>query len=121
MDFNWINVGNLVVIMCLIAINVIAVRKKVSESFCSKYPVINIFEQIGRYGSMAFMIFPAFTKGLEIWLYVCNGNAYLDVQYSSAFSYLWFALDKKVLWWCWHSLWTGNCSCYFIPAERYFT
>lgn len=49
MDFNWINVGNLVVIMCLIAINVIAVRKKVSESFCSKYPVINIFEQIGRY------------------------------------------------------------------------
>ena len=63
MDFNWINVGNLVVIMCLIAINVIAVRKKVSESFCSKYPVINIFEQIGRYGSMAFMIFPAFTKG----------------------------------------------------------
>lgn len=80
MDFNWINVGNLVVIMCLIAINVIAVRKKVSESFCSKYPVINIFEQIGRYGSMAFMIFPAFTKGwkfgfmsvMEMLIWMCS-------------------------------------------------
>ena len=63
MDFNWINWGNMVVVACLIAINMIAVRKGVSESFCSKYPAINIFEQIGRYGSMALMIFPVFIKG----------------------------------------------------------
>ena len=63
MDFNWINWGNMVVVACLIVINMIAVRKGVSESFCSKYPAINIFEQIGRYGSMDLMIFPVFIKG----------------------------------------------------------
>lgn len=65
MDFNWINWGNMAVVACLIAINLIAFRKGVSESFCSKYPAINIFEQIGRYGSMALMIFPVFTRNWE--------------------------------------------------------
>ncbi len=65
MDFNWINWGNMAAVACLIIINMIAVRKGVSENFCSKYPAINIFEQIGRYGSMALMIFPVFTKGWE--------------------------------------------------------
>lgn len=65
MDFNWINLGNMAVVVCLIGINMIAIRKGVSESFCSKYPVINILEQIGRYGSMVLMIFPVFTRGWE--------------------------------------------------------
>ena len=63
MDFNWINWGNLAVVAYLITINMIAAKKGVSERFCSKYTAINIFEQIGRYGSMAFMILPVYTKG----------------------------------------------------------
>ncbi len=65
MNFNWINWGNMAVVAFLIVINMIAVRKEISESFCSKYSVINIFEQIGRYASMALMIFPIFTRGWE--------------------------------------------------------
>lgn len=65
MVFNWISWGNMAVVACLIAINLIAVKKGVSEPFCSKYPAFNIFEQIGRYASMAFMIFPVFTSGWE--------------------------------------------------------
>lgn len=65
MDFNWINWINMMVVACLIAINIIAAGKGMSESFCSKYLAVNIFEQIGRYGSMALMIFPVFTKDWE--------------------------------------------------------
>lgn len=65
MDFNWINWGNIAAVVCLIVINMIAVRKGVSENFCSKYRTINIFEQIGRYGSMVLMIFPVFTRDWE--------------------------------------------------------
>lgn len=79
MNFNWINLGNLASVVCLIVINIVAVRKGVSENFCSKYTVINIFEQIGRYGSMVLMIFPFFTKGwkfgfmsvIEMLIWVC--------------------------------------------------
>lgn len=63
MNFNWINWGNMASVVCLIVINMIAVRKGASENFCSKYAAINIFEQIGRYGSMALMILPVFTRG----------------------------------------------------------
>lgn len=63
MDFGWINCVNIAAVVCLIAINVIAARKGASEDFHSKYQTINIFEQVGRYGSIVFMIFPAFTKG----------------------------------------------------------
>ncbi|MCM1384380.1 MAG: hypothetical protein NC243_07510 [Lachnoclostridium sp.] len=63
MDFNWINWGNIAVVGCLIIINLIAVKKGVSENFCSRYPAVNVFEQIGRYASMALMILPVFTKG----------------------------------------------------------
>lgn len=63
MDFGWINWVNTAAVVCLIAINIIAVRKGVSDDFCSKYQAINILEQAGRYGSMALMIFPVSTKG----------------------------------------------------------
>lgn len=80
MDFGWINWVNIVAVVLLIVINVIAARKGVSEDFCSKYQTINIFEQVGRYGSMAFMIFPVFTKGwkfgfmsvMEMLVWVCS-------------------------------------------------
>lgn len=62
MDFNWINWGNLLAVAYLIAINAAAAGRGVSERFCSQYPAVNVFEQIGRYGSMALMIFPVFTE-----------------------------------------------------------
>lgn len=65
MEFNWINWVNIAAVDCLIIINMIAVKRGMSEKFCSKYPVVNIFEQIGRYGSMTLMILPVFIKGGE--------------------------------------------------------
>ncbi len=49
--------------MWLILINVIVARKGLSDSFDSKHLIVNIFEQIGRYGCMALMILPVFTRG----------------------------------------------------------
>ncbi len=49
--------------MCLILINVVVARKGLSDSFKSKHLIVNIFEQIGRYGCMTLMFLPIFTKG----------------------------------------------------------
>lgn len=65
MSFGWINWINMATVVCLVLINIIAVRKGLADSFNSKYLLINILEQIGRYGCMALMIFPIFTKGWE--------------------------------------------------------
>lgn len=63
MSFGWINWINMAVVGCLILINMIAAGKGISDSFNSKHLLINILEQIGRYGCMAFMILPIFTRG----------------------------------------------------------
>lgn len=92
MDFGWINWVNIIAVVYLIAINVIAARKGVSEDFCSKYQAINFFEQVGRYGSMALMIFPVFTKGwkfgfmsvTEMLVWVCS-----TVLLLAAYGLLW--------------------------------
>ncbi len=62
MQFGWINGINLSVVIYLIAINIIVAGKGISAGFESKHLPINIFEQIGRYGCMALMILPIFTK-----------------------------------------------------------
>lgn len=62
MSFNWINWINLLAVACLILINAIVSRKGLSDSFNSKYLIVNILEQIGRYGCIALMILPIFTK-----------------------------------------------------------
>ncbi len=62
MSFNWINWINMTAIIWLILINVIVARKGLSDSFNSKHLIVNIFEQIGRYGCMALMILPI-TRG----------------------------------------------------------
>ena len=62
MRFNWINWINMTAVVWLILIKVIVARKGVSDSFNSKHLVVNILEQIGRYGCMALMILPIFTK-----------------------------------------------------------
>ena len=43
--------------------NLIVAGKGLSDSFNSKNLIVNIFEQIGRYGCMALMILPVFTRG----------------------------------------------------------
>ena len=63
MSFNWINWINMAAVAWLILINVIAARKGLSDSFNSKHLIVNILEQTGRYGCMAFMILPIFTSG----------------------------------------------------------
>ena len=65
MGFGLINWINAAAVACLILINVIAAGKGGSHGFRSKHLIINVFEQIGRYGCMAFMILPIFTKGWE--------------------------------------------------------
>ena len=49
MEFGWINVINLTAVMLIIIINIVAFKTGVAEDFNSKYRVINILEQIGRY------------------------------------------------------------------------
>ena len=60
MSFGWINWINTAAVVCLILINLLVAIKGLSDSFKSKFLVVNIFEQIGRYGCMALMIFPIF-------------------------------------------------------------
>ncbi len=89
MSFNWINWINMAAVMWIILINVIVARKGLSDSFNSKQMIVNIFEQIGRYGCMALMIFPMFTRGwkfgfssvTEMLVWICL-NVLLLVIYS---------------------------------------
>lgn len=93
MHFGWINCINMTVIAYLILINVITAKKGLSDSFSSKHLIVNILEQIGRYGSMVFMIFPIFIKNWEfgfktvaemfIWLF-------LTVLLLLIYTVLWF-------------------------------
>ena len=62
MRFNWINFINMAAVVWLVLFNIIVARKGLSDGFNSKHLIVNIFEQIGRYGCMALMIFPVFTK-----------------------------------------------------------
>lgn len=65
MRFNWINWINMAAVVWLVFINVIAARKGLSDSFHSQHLIVNILEQIGRYGCMVLMIFPVFTSGWQ--------------------------------------------------------
>lgn len=97
MRFGWINWINMVVVACLILINIIVARKGKSDSFSSKYLIVNILEQIGRYGSMALMILPIFVRNwefgfgsvLELLLWIC-----LTILLLGIYSFLWFKKTK---------------------------
>lgn len=65
MNFTWINWINVLTVACLILINVVAYRKGISEDFSSKHSIVNVLEQIGRYGCMALMVLPVLTRGWE--------------------------------------------------------
>jgi hypothetical protein len=62
MQFGWINGINAAAVISLILINIIAVRKEKCGNLRSEHWMVNLFEQIGRYGCMIFMIFPFFTR-----------------------------------------------------------
>ena len=63
MRFNWINWINMAAVVWLVLINVIVARKGLSDSYNNKHSIVNILEQIGRYGCMVLMILPVFTSG----------------------------------------------------------
>lgn len=92
MRFNWINRINMAAVIWLILINVIVARKGLSDDFNSKHLAVNIFEQIGRYGCMALMILPVFTRGwkfgfgsvAEMLIWIC-----LTVLLLAIYSFLW--------------------------------
>ena len=79
MRFGWINWINIATVLYLILVNILAARKGLAGSFNSKYLAVNVFEQIGRYGCMALMIFLIFTKGwkfgfssvIEMLIWIC--------------------------------------------------
>ena len=64
MEFGWINGINLTVVILLILINIVAFKTGAAEGFSSKFQIINVLEQIGRYGCMIFMVLP-------IWFSIC--------------------------------------------------
>lgn len=92
MHFNWINGVNTAVVAWLVLVNVIAARQGLSDSFDSRHLLVNILEQIGRYGCMALMILPAFTRGwefgfaseTEMLVWIC-----LTVLLSVIYGFLW--------------------------------
>ena len=92
MSFRWINWINMAAVVWLIVINVIVARKGLSDSFNSKHLIVNIFEQIGRYGCMALMILPVFTRGwkfgfrsvTEMFVWIC-----LTILLLAIYSFLW--------------------------------
>lgn len=62
MQFGWINGINTVTVIILVLINIIAGKKGLCSDLRSTHLLVNLFEQIGRYGCMLFMILPAFTR-----------------------------------------------------------
>ena len=63
MSFSWINWVNGAAVAVLLLINGIAARKGLAGRFNSRYPSVNVLEQIGRYGCMILMILPVFVSG----------------------------------------------------------
>ena len=62
MEFGWINGINLTAVILLILINIVALKTGDAEGFSSKYRIINVLEQIGRYGCMIFMVLPIWIR-----------------------------------------------------------
>ena len=58
MKFGWINIVNAAAVLYLIAVNLVAYKKKRFEPMKSRHAWRSVAEQIGRYGSMALMILP---------------------------------------------------------------
>ena len=64
MRFTWINWFNGAAVCILLLLNLPVFRKGSADRFGSRYPLLNVSEQIGRYGCMALMILPL-VRGLK--------------------------------------------------------
>ena len=97
MRFGWINWINMAVVVCLILVNIIVSRKGLCGNFRSKHPVVNFFEQIGRYGCMAFVILPIFANNwkfgfrsvAEMVVWLC-----LTILFLVTYIFLWTKRNK---------------------------
>ena len=115
MGFNWINWINMAAVVWLMLINGIVARKGLSDRFNSKHLIVDIFEQIGRYGCMALMILPMFTRGwkfgfgsvTEMLVWICSTILLLVI-----YSFLWVkkANGGVFVLYGWH-LFPPFCSC----------
>lgn len=65
MTFGWINGINAVAVIWLVVVNMVVAKRGIAGSMKSSRPLINVFEQVGRYACMAFMLFPIATYGWE--------------------------------------------------------
>lgn len=98
MSFGWINLVNTISVTCLIVINILAAKKNIAGSFSSKYRLINIFEQVGRYGCMVFMILPlavqnfefGFSSSIKMIVWLC-----LTIVLLLAYAILWIIKTKS--------------------------
>lgn len=89
MNFNWINGCNALVIAYLIVINLVSVRRGKVDQFSSQHFAINLFEQLGRYASMFFMIVPI---GNEFYFHA------LDLLYFWSIATILLLIIYSLLW-----------------------
>lgn len=84
--WNWINVFGVIIIVLLLIPNVIyAIKHKGEENLCENR-LMNILEQVGRYGSMLFMVICLKNGGygfssVAAFLIYCFGNLLLIISY----------------------------------------
>jgi len=83
--WNWINVFGLIIILLLLLPNIIYAIKYKSENLCENR-FMNILEQVGRYGSMLFMVVCLKNGGygfssVGVFLIYCFGNLLLLISY----------------------------------------
>lgn len=65
MKFGWINVVNILSLLLLLFPNFIAAIRHQMPELEADWRIFEIFEKVGRYGSMLFLILPLFAKGGE--------------------------------------------------------
>lgn len=65
MTFGWINGINAAAVIWLVVVNMAVAKRGIAGSMKSSRSLINVFEQVGRYACMAFMLFPIATYGWE--------------------------------------------------------
>lgn len=77
MKLGWISWVNAAAVFYLVAVNIVAAKKGIADDLKSDHFIINLMEQIGRYGCMIFMILPivkgwkfgfSSVAGMLVWL-----------------------------------------------------
>lgn len=86
MEFGWINLFGLGIIVIMMVPNLIYARKAMPQDSSRQSKVLTIIEQIGRYGSMLFMVLPILVwkfgfSSVEMLLIYSLGNAGLLIAY----------------------------------------